>query len=388
MLKTWVFRSVVGGKARKIVLGRYPEVDFDEARDAMSALKREAARGTNPIEAKHVRKRAQLNAESERKNADLRRPSLSKLAERYLGVFVDEKRRAMGTKRSSAEEKRVFDKHVKPMLGELKLEDIKTADIAAMRDAIESPSEKRKALAVVRALLSHAKSDGLIEANRALGIKAPPSGKRSRVLSDDEIRLLWNGISTPVEGVRRAMLDALRIQLLTAQRIGEVLAMRWQDVDRAAQTWLVPAEVAKNGRPSLVPLSPLAYSIIESQDRGKACVFPGHRVSPMSTSSFAQLVERIRVSLKMADFTSHDLRRTATTKFAELGVMPHVSEAILNHSSGIISGVAAIYNRHTYQPERKHALMMWAHEIERIAADKPEGNATAFRLKESGADDR
>jgi integrase len=387
MPKTWVFRSVVGGTSRKVVLGRYPDMDFDEAREKMAALKR-AAGGANPIEAERARKASERDAEDARKNADLRRPTLAKLATRYLGVFVSESRRALGTKRSSDEERRIFEKHVKPLLGNIKLEDIRTKDIAAMRDEIASASEQRKAVAVVRALLSHAKSDGLIEANPALGIKAPQSKSRTRVLADDELRTLWNGLSAPIEGIRTAMLDALRVQLLTAQRIGEILAMQWRDVDRHAETWLVPAEVAKNGRANLVPLSPTAYEIVLSQEPGKPYVFPGHRVSPMSSSAFAQLVERIRLSLRMADFTSHDLRRTVATRLAGLGILPHIIEAILNHSAGVISGVSAVYNRHSYQPEKKRALHAWAREIERIADEEPKGAVVAIRAKKSGASRR
>lgn len=383
MPKTWVFRSVVGGTARKIVLGRYPDMDFDGALDAMRELKKAAA-GANPIEAKRDRERAERDAEEVRKNLDARRPTLKKLADKYLGVFVSERRRAEGDKRSSAEDKRIFAKHIEPLLGTMRIEDIRARDIAAMRDAVASPSERRKTVAVVRALLSHAKSDGLIEANPALGIKAPPSGKRDRVLTDDELKVLWNGLSIPIDGIRTAMLDALRLQLLTAQRIGEVLALQWTDVDEKAETWLVPAKVAKNGRENLIPLPPLAYSIVEAQEKSKPFVFPGHRVSPMSVSSFAQLVERIRLSLKMQDFTSHDLRRTAATRMAGLGIPPHVVEALLNHASGTVSGVAAIYNRHNYAAEKKRALLQWAREIERIASDEPKGKVVAMR-KGSGA---
>jgi len=388
MPKTWVFRSVVGGTARKIVLGRYPEMDFDAARRAMDELKGLSAKGSNPIEARRARKRAELDAADAAKSADVLRPTLSTLAKRYLGVFVSERRRSVGTKRSSVEERRVFTKHVEPLLGATKIEDIRSRDIAAMRDAIASPSEQRKAIAVVRALLSHAKSDGLIEQNPALGVKAPQSGTRDRVLTDDELRTLWNGISAPIEGIRTAMLDALRLQLLTAQRIGEVLALKWTDIDRDDQTWLVPASVAKNGRENLVPLSPIAYSIVQAQEPGKAWVFPAHRVSPMSSSAFAQLVERIRLSLRMDDFTSHDLRRTAATRMAGLGVLPHVVEAILNHASGTVSGVAAIYNRHSYAAEKKRALLAWSREIERIAQDRPKGSVTAIRARESSASRR
>jgi integrase len=365
MPKTWVFRSTVGGKTRKIVLGRYPDMDFDAAVNAMRDLKREA-NGANPIEAKRERQRVAGEAETTRQNFEARRPSLQKLADAYLGVFVNEGRRSAGEKRSGAEERRLYTKHVEPLLGSMRIEDIRARDIAAMRDAVPSPSEKRKAIAVVRALLSHAKSDGLIEQNPALGIKAPSPRKRDRVLTDEELRTLWNGTGGPVAGVRRGMLDAMRLQLLTAQRAGKVLAMLWGDISEEAQTWIVPAQVAKNGRENLVPLSPTAYAIIEAQDKKKTFVFPGHRVSPMSVSSFAQLVDRVRVALGMDDFTSHDLRRTAATRMAGLGVLPHVIEAVLNHSSGAISGVAAIYNRHTYAREKKRALLSWAREIERI----------------------
>lgn len=384
MPKTWVFRSTVGGKTLKVVLGRYPEMDFDEARRAMDKLRQEAG-GANPIEAARDRKRADRQAKVDKASAEQRRPTLDRLAERYLGVFVGERRRALGEKRSAGEERRLYAKHIAPVLGTLKIEDIRSKDVAAMRDLVGSPSERRKTVAVVRALLSHAKSDGLIEHNPALGIKAPSSGTRSRVLNDEEIRALWNGLGEPQEGVRPGMLAAMRVQLLTAQRAGEVLSMRWRDVDRTGQSWLVPAEVAKNGRENFVPLSPTAYSIVVEQPPGSEYVFPGHRVSPVSTSTYAQLVDRVRTKLELADFTSHDLRRTAATKMAALGVLPHVVEAILNHASGTISGVAAIYNRHTYAAEKKSALLKWAREIERIASGKAKtADVVAIGSRESG----
>lgn len=105
----------------------------------------------------------------------------------------------------------------------------------------------------------------------------------------------------------------------------------------------------------------------------------------MSTSAYAQLVDRVRTKLELADFTSHDLRRTAATKMAALGILPHVVEAILNHASGTISGVAAIYNRHTYAAEKKRALQAWAREIERIASGKAEtADVVAIGSRESG----
>jgi integrase len=79
------------------------------------------------------------------------------------------------------------------------------------------------------------------------------------------------------------------------------------------------------------------------------------------------VVERVRTALGLADFTSHDLRRTATTRMAAMSFQPHVVEAILNHSGGIISGVARIYNRHAYEKEKRFALERWAKEVARVA---------------------
>jgi integrase len=365
LAKTWVFRSVIGGTQKKIVLGRWPETSFDDARRAMDLLRHDAD-GANPIDARRHRLRADKDAVAAAKNAALLRPTVSQLATRYLGQYVSAGRRGTGKKRSSAEDQRLFMKHVAPALGMIKADELRSKDVSAMRESIEASSEKRKAIAVLRALLSHAKSDGLVENNVALGIKSPPSGQRDRVLSDEEIQKLWRATGETVPGIRSEMLAALRLQLLTAQRIGEVLSLRWADVDHDARTWFLPAEIAKNGRANLIPLSQAAFSIVFCQPRTEDYVFTGHRVTPVSSSAFAQVVERVRVGLSLEDFTSHDLRRTAATRMAALGVAPHIIEAILNHSGGAISGIARIYNRHSYQDEKRVALNAWADELARI----------------------
>jgi len=377
--KAWVFRSNVGGAARKRVLGHWPDMDYSAARNALEAL-RKAGAGQNPIDAARARTAAE-RAEREQHDRDAKlKPTVNSIGLKYLGSYVSERRRrGGGQKRSAREDRRLFDRHIAPTLGPIRLEDLKSRNIAAARDAITAPSEKRKALAVLRALLSHAKSDGLIEHNPALGIKTPLSGTRDRVLSDDELRTLWIGTGEPVAGVRKEMLAAIRLQLLTAQRAGEVLSLKWSDLDRKGNTWLVPQTVAKNGRENLVPLSPAAAAIVDAQPENEDYVFPGHRVSPVSVSAFAQLVERVRLALGIAHFTSHDLRRTAATRLASLGALPHVVEAILNHSGGTISGVAAIYNRHAYENEKRRALNAWSRELDRLSRDGCSSVVTEIR---------
>ncbi len=378
--KTWEIRSDAGGVRRYKTLGSVEKVPFDEAKRVYEDLMREQASGANVIDAQRESERAaelaviaaSQAAAAERlaaEQADLLRPTVGTIAKKYLGVFVAEKRRAQGKKRSAPEDKRIYARHVGPALGLSKLDSLRTKHIAAMRDGIESDSEQRKAIALIRALLSQAMSDGLIESNPALGIKSSPSTARTRVLTDAEIRALWK--VEKIDGVRPGMLATIKVQLLTAQRAGEVLAMRWTDVDKDALTWTIPKEIAKNGRRHVVPLVPECWALIDAQERLADLVFPPHRAKGRSsTAAYGTVLQRVREALnvelreagaiELGEFTSHDLRRTAATRMAGLGVLPHVIEAVLNHSSGIVSGIAAVYNLESYLAEKRAALSAWS----------------------------
>ncbi len=409
--RTWLYRSRVGGVLRWANIGNANVMKFGEA-DRLAQVIREqgrSARGKdNPIEVARAEERARKESERrarllvearqrQREQEEALRPTLDKIAEQYIGVYVAEKRRANGDKRWKDYEQAVYDREVSPRLGAFKVGNIKTRDVAAMRNEIRSESGKRKAVAVLRALLSHAKSDGLIDVNPAIGVKVTPSGQRDRFLSRDEIKAVWAAKAvdgpkdpddkTAVEGIRPVMLAAMKVQLATGQRAGEVLAMRWSDVkeqDRE-RTWTVPAEIAKNGKEHLVPLAPQVWALIEAQrpapdadpKQASAYVFPAWakktRDKPVSTSNFAHVVAKVQSELKLEHFTSHDLRRTAATKMAEAGVLPHVIEAVLNHSSGSKSGVAGIYNRANYYTEMKRALVQWAKLLDRIASGEGGG---------------
>lgn len=158
------------------------------------------------------------------------------------------------------------------------------------------------------------------------------------------------------------------VLLLTAQRRGEVADIRWSEIDFDAATWTIPTSRAKNGATHLVPLSEDALQAIKSVPRLHNCdfVFTTTGRSPISGSG--RLKARLDVSVKGEGWRLHDLRRTAATHMAVLGVQPHVIEAVLNHKTGIISGVAAIYNRYAYSVEKRAALELWAQHLKAISA--------------------
>src|SRR5262249_9679092 len=148
----------------------------------------------------------------------------------------------------------------------------------------------------------------------------------------------------------------LKMLLITAQRRGEVAGMTWDEIN--GTTWSLPSERTKNGRPHDVSLAPEALAILVAQRR-----YPGSRLVFTATGKPLAGFEGAMLRLKavmteiagkpVEHFTPHDMRRSAASGMARIGIEPHVIDRILNHSSGRISGIARIYNRHEYEPERR-----------------------------------
>jgi len=156
--------------------------------------------------------------------------------------------------------------------------------------------------------------------------------------------------------------------LATAQRRGELAEMRWSEIDAVAKTWVIPSERSKNGKAHVVPLSAFALEMLAEVPRFLDCdyVFTTTRKSPVS--GFSKALRRLSEGSQTADWRWHDLRRTAASGMARLSVAPHVVEKVLNHVSGIISGVAAVYNRHGYDNEKRDALEQWGTTLANLAA--------------------
>lgn len=196
------------------------------------------------------------------------------------------------------------------------------------------------------------------------------------MLTHDEIGGFWNAcdqVGWPGGAI-------LKLLLLTAQRVNEVAQMRWSELDRANRVWNLPAERAKNSRAHIVHLSDFSMEIIESlpQINGSPLVFTMNGTQPFTN---LDNLKQQRVDRLMGDvprWQIRDLRRTATTVMAEIGIAPHVADKILNHTSGQISGVAAIYNRFEYLDERKAALNALGRFIETLIG-RDTGNVVPLR---------
>lgn len=199
--------------------------------------------------------------------------------------------------------------------------------------------------------------EGRAEANPVVGTRKPVKDeRRQRVLKPAEIQAVLRALPNSDFG------RVVRLLLLTGQRRDEVADMAWEEVDFAAGLWSLPGERTKNGIPHDVPLSLPALSILAEAPRieGRELVFG------TGTGGF-QGFTRAKGALDRASGVTkwrlHDLRRTVATGMGDLGVLPHVVEAVLNHVSGTKAGVAGVYNYALYNPEKRAALDLWARHL-------------------------
>ena len=155
-----------------------------------------------------------------------------------------------------------------------------------------------------------------------------------------------------------------KLLILTGQRRGEVTQMRWSQLDLKSKTWLIPAELSKNGREQLLPLSDHALKVINSVPRqGNDLLFPARGNGENVVSGFTRAKNRLDRLSGVTGWTLHDLRRTTATFLGKLDTPPHVIERVLNHVSGSFAGVAGVYNRHPYLDEMRAALQMWGNHL-------------------------
>jgi integrase len=265
-------------------------------------------------------------------------------------------------KKSWREDARLLHHEVLPNWGRRKAFDITRRDMIALLDHIVergAPIQANRVLALVRKLYNWAISRDLLEHNPCLQVKPPgKEHQRDRVLTDDEIRLVW----TPTGQLDPLIAAQLKLRLLTAQRGGEVRTMRWEDVDVASGWWTIPSQVAKNGLAHRVPLSPPAQDILRTLQTitgGKPWVFPSYRRPGQPVLDVRKAIRRVCM-LSGVTFTPHDLRRTAASHMTSLGVARLVVGKILNHAE---PGLTKVYDRHSYDAEKRHALNAWGERV-------------------------
>jgi integrase len=325
--KSFVLRRKRGGKAQNITLGAWPTLPLAEARKKAAAYTGKAV--TN----------ATLGALLEDWYADAVVPKYRR--PREVGAYFG--RLDAGLKATKLRD----------------LERIEVRRVLRRYATDHGPVGANRLLSILKTALQFAVNAGYIETSPIAGLSPSLVGgdetSRDRVLTDSEIKALWHAQSQHTA--------LLRFLLLTGQRIGEAQRATWTHI--ADDRWNIPKEHAKNARAHWVALSSQALALVKEQDATRTLVFG------RATNTGVQAWLRRRCEREKIDpaFRPHDLRRTFATRMADLGVMPHVIEKILNHA---LLGVLAVYNRAEHEAERAEAMQRWADELDRILLAAPE----------------
>jgi integrase len=344
-VKAWTFLYTAGGKRRRMTLGRYPAISLAKARTLALEASEAVASGLDP------RPRGAM--------------TVGDLVETYIAKHTV-------TLRSGAEIARRIRRNILPAIGNVPLAQLHRRDATRLIDAVigrGAPIEATFVFQDLRSILRWAVARGDLDHDPIAGMPPPPAGKpRERVLSDEEIRTLWTVLPTTLSPTYQRV---IRLCLLTAQRIGEVAGMRRSELDLKARTWSLPGSRTKNGHPHLVPLSPMTIDEIIDGHAERATTRGGDDLvfadcPPVNVTS---AIYKAKDRFGIAQWTPHDLRRTALTGMAKLGVAPIVLGHIANHRTTTKAGMTlSVYVHHAYEKEKREALELWADRLRGIIA--------------------
>ncbi|SFP35436.1 tyrosine-type recombinase/integrase [Tranquillimonas alkanivorans] len=362
--KSWAVRYRMAGKSKKLTLGKWPAMGLADARAAAAEALEEVAQGRDPALKKKATKAARLEAQL------TERDKVRTLVEQF-------DRRHLSTLKSGAEARRLLYRHVVPVWGNRDVHEITRRDVVELLDGLMDTGRgvtANRTLAVVRKLFAWAVERDVLQVAPTAGLKPPAKEvPRDRVLSDAELRLFWRAC----EAVGQPWGLLGQVLVLTAQRLREVAEMTYDELD--GDLWHLPPARTKNARPHSVPLSRPALEILDRMDRigDTSLIFTTNGARPVSGFSKA----RDRIHRKMEEIAAeesgervdlqpwrfHDLRRTAATGMARLGVPVRVTESVLNHVSGTGGGIVGIYQRHDFSDEKRQALEAWARFVSGLA---------------------
>ena len=357
--KTFMVRYRLGGRYRRVKLGVYPELSLADARRRARQVVGEVASDRDPAQA--------------RRDARLA-PTFEDLAGLYL------EKHARVKKRSWKEDRRIIHNELFPTWRAMRATEIRRRDIRTLIEKIAerpAPSMANRIQLLIHKMFNFAIAHEIVEFNPCAQLELPARERaRDRVLSDAEIRRFWSVL----DGEPADIAAAFRLRLITAQRGGEVHGMRWEDVDLAGRWWTIPGSVAKNGLAHRVPLSDLALEVVfavRARQTAKTAA------SGYVLSSAARDPRRRRPTIRrlgLHDFRGHDLRRTAASRMASAGCPRLVIGKVLNHAE---PGVTAVYDRHTYDAEKRQALETWARSLRALLDADTAGGVQGFVTDDS-----
>lgn len=355
--KTWFLMYTVKDKVSRWTLGVYPDLSLADARKQADKTMTGVNAGNDPVAAKTAYQKSE---------------TFSDMWEAYL-KHKDTRGKAASTMK---EERRKYEKVLKPALGDMKVSDIKRKDISRIIDdmAATAPVNANRLHALLSVIFNRvAMEKEWITANPMPRKKPSAEVPRDRDLSKNEIRILWPAF----DGLPPNIRDIFKLILLTGQRPGEVYNIEWSDIDFEDDEWTIPREKTKTKKyKHVVPLSAQAMAILKPRaDNGSKYVFPSDQCTG-PTRYVHKARGKLQKETGITDWTSHDLRRTAKTIMSRVGVAPYISERVLGH---LPPKMEQTYDRYQYLAEKRRALNKLGDEIDRIVGKGQDEKIIRFR---------
>ena len=337
--RTWVFTYKIGSQHRRITLGSLAALTPARARETAADLHAAVRLGRDPSGEK---------TEGRVRAAE----TMLAVTQSYLTYQSGHLRR-----RSYTEVERHLLKYCKPLHG-LQLQKIDRRAVGALVLDIGSNSGAatgNRVRASLSALFSWAMRQGLADHNPIAGSTRQAEQSRARVLSDDELKIIWNALGSDDYSA------IIKILILVGSRRDEIGSLEWREI--TGDQIVLPPQRVKNHREHRIPIVGAVRSILDGRERDDMFVFGRACGKPFSGwgVSKAGLDRRIKAAgHQLEPWVIHDLRRTMRSGLGKLGIAPHVAELAINHAR---KGIEATYDKYRYEAEIKTALTLWANHV-------------------------
>lgn len=365
-VKSWCFVYRFGGVQRRFTFGRYPDISLKEARILVKEFRADLAIGNDPKTLRDDKVAKQIAQEQE----DI---SVADLASKYIELY------AKPNTRRWKQTEGFFNNHILPELGSKKAKDVTKRGVVNLLDKIKSsdkPTAANHVLSALKGMYSWAVERDELQFNPCAGIKKPvPVAERERVLNRQEIGGFWEACNQ----LQYPFGSLCKLLLLTGQRCNEIATLKWSYISFEEKIIRIPVENIKAGRGHDVPLSDMAIDILRILPRFTGEYVFSTTCGQKPVSGFSKTKKRFEQYFNpQENWRFHDLRRTAATNMAELGVPLHTISRVLNHAEG---GVTRIYARHSYLNEKRDALNLWANTVAGIVSDNNDVNDNVVPLR-------
>jgi integrase len=337
---SWVLLTRQKGTRKRVTIGRYPALSLSKARELARAAQSEIQEGT------FGQKKAPMT---------------------FSAAIEDWYVREQRARKSFSQVEQAMALHVLPYLGRHEFDQVTKADLMRVVDRVADQgkfTQANRVRAFITRFFNWAVERDLVAVSPATSLPKPAVEiSRDRVLSMIELHAVWQ--TAEQMGVPFGRI--VQMLILTAQRRDEVAGMRWSELDLERARWVISKDRAKNGKAHIVHLSSQAIAILASLPKREGCDFVFSTTGQTAVSGFSRAKAAIDVRSGVTGWRLHDLRRSVATYMADdLKVAPVVVDRILNHITGSLRGVAAVYQRSEFLADRKVALETWGLFVEKL----------------------